>query len=72
MKRLFLAAGPGLLLPLLLAALPLGWIFFDGGYGTQTHLLMAASVMAIVLRVAASVAFRRQIADGLQAGAVKG
>jgi ABC-type glycerol-3-phosphate transport system permease component len=52
--------------------LPVGLMFFDSSYGTETNLLMAASVMAIVPLIIIFVIFQRQIVSGLQVGAVKG
>ena len=55
-----------------LRTLPLGLLFFDSSYGTQTNLLMAASLMAIIPSVLVFCLFQRRIISGIQAGAVKG
>jgi multiple sugar transport system permease protein len=55
-----------------LRTLPIGLMYFDSSYGTETNLLMAASVMAIIPLIAVFIVFQRQIVSGLQVGAVKG
>jgi len=55
-----------------LRTLPIGLMYFDTSYGTETNLLMAASVMAILPLIIIFVIFQKQIVSGLQVGAVKG
>ncbi len=55
-----------------LRTLPIGLMFFDSTYGSQTNLLMAASAMAIVPAIVLFVVFQRRLVEGLQVGAVKG
>jgi multiple sugar transport system permease protein len=55
-----------------LRTLPIGLMFFDSSYGTETNLLMAASVMAIIPLIIIFILFQKQIVSGLQVGAVKG
>ncbi len=51
---------------------PIGIMFFDGNYGRQTNLLMAAAVMALVPPVILYLAGQKFLVNGIQIGAVKG
>ncbi len=55
-----------------LRTLPVGMLAFDGVYGRQTNLLMAASVMNIVPLIILFVATQKFLVKGIQVGAVKG
>lgn len=55
-----------------LRTLPIGMLFFDGVYGRQTNLLMAASVMNIIPLIVLFVVAQKHIVKGIQMGAVKG
>ncbi len=55
-----------------LRTLPVGMLAFDGAYGRQTNLLMAASVMNIVPLIILFVATQKFLVKGIQVGAVKG
>jgi ABC-type glycerol-3-phosphate transport system permease component len=55
-----------------LRTLPIGMMYFDGLYGRQTNVLMAASVMNIIPLIILFVALQRYIVKGIQLGAVKG
>jgi multiple sugar transport system permease protein len=52
--------------------LPMGLLFFDSTRGSQTHLLMAASTMAIIPLVVIFVLLQKYLVKGIQLGAVKG
>ncbi len=55
-----------------LRTLPIGMLFFDGIYGKQTELIMAASVMNIIPLVLLFVFTQKYLIKGIQLGAVKG
>ena len=55
-----------------LRTLPIGMLAFDGIYGRQTNLLMAASVMNIIPLIILFVVAQKQVVQGIQLGAVKG
>lgn len=55
-----------------LRTLPIGMLAFDGLYGRQTNLLMAASVMNIIPLIVLFVIAQKQVVQGIQLGAVKG
>ena len=55
-----------------LRTLPIGMLFFDGIYGKQTELIMAASVMNIVPLIILFVCTQKFLVKGIQLGAVKG
>jgi multiple sugar transport system permease protein len=66
MWPLFVTSSPELYtLPVLLQS-------FQGQYGTQTHLLMAASVTALVPIVVVFLLGQRYFIEGIQLGGVKG
>ena len=54
-----------------LRTLPIGMLYFDGLYGRQTNLIMAASLMNILPLIIIFVAAQRLIVKGIQIGAVK-
>ena len=55
-----------------LRTLPIGMMYFDGTYGRQTNLIMAASVMAVVPPVILFLIGQKFLIKGIQLGAVKG
>ncbi len=55
-----------------LRTLPVGLTFFDSKYGSQTNLLMAASVMSIIPRLILFIVGQKHLVKGIQLGAVKG
>jgi ABC-type glycerol-3-phosphate transport system permease component len=55
-----------------LRTLPLGMMYFDSNYGTQTNLLMAASLMSILPLIVLFVCLQKYLVHGIQLGAVKG
>lgn len=55
-----------------LRTLPIGMMYFDSGYGRQTNLIMAASVMSIVPPLLLFVTCQKFLVKGIQLGAVKG
>jgi ABC-type glycerol-3-phosphate transport system permease component len=55
-----------------LRTLPIGMMYFDGMYGRQTNLIMAASVMAVVPPLVLFVIGQKFLVRGIQLGAVKG
>lgn len=55
-----------------LRTLPIGLLFFDSGYGRETNLLMAASMMALIPVVIIFICLQKQVIKGLTVGAVKG
>ncbi|HEY0866666.1 MAG TPA: carbohydrate ABC transporter permease [Fimbriimonas sp.] len=55
-----------------LRTLPVGMLFFDGMYGRQTNLIMAASVMSLVPPMLLFIAGQKYLVRGIQLGAVKG
>lgn len=52
--------------------LPIGLLSFQGQYGQQTELIMAATVMNIVPLIVLFVFLQRQLVSGIQLGGVKG
>ena len=55
-----------------LRTLPVGLTFFDSKYGSQTNLLMAASVMSIIPPLILFIVGQKHLVKGIQLGAVKG
>ena len=55
-----------------LRTLPIGMLFFDGQYGRQTNLIMAASVMNIIPLVVLFAVSQKYLVKGIQLGGVKG
>jgi multiple sugar transport system permease protein len=55
-----------------LRTLPIGMLYFDGLYGRQTNLIMAATVMSIIPLIVFFVIFQKFIVKGIQLGGVKG
>jgi ABC-type glycerol-3-phosphate transport system permease component len=55
-----------------LRTLPIGMLYFDGNYGKQTELIMAASVMNIIPLILLFVVTQKFLVEGIQLGAVKG
>ena len=55
-----------------LRTLPVGMMAFDGVYGKETNLIMAASVMNIVPLIILFVSTQKYLVKGIQLGAVKG
>ena len=55
-----------------LRTLPIGMLYFDGVYGKQTELIMAASVMNISPLVLLFTFTQKYLVKGIQLGAVKG
>jgi len=55
-----------------LRTLPIGMMYFDGLYGKQTNLLMAASVMSLLPPVLLFLVGQRFLVKGIVMGAVKG
>jgi ABC-type glycerol-3-phosphate transport system permease component len=55
-----------------LRTLPIGMLNFDGIYGRQTNLIMAASVMNIVPLVILFLVSQKYLVKGIQVGGVKG
>lgn len=55
-----------------LRTLPVGMLYFDGQYGRQTNLIMAASVMNIIPLIILFIFTQKFIVRGIQMGAVKG
>jgi len=74
----FIAAWGGLLWPLIvtsedsLRTLPLGLQAFQGQYGTEWHLMMAAALLMLIPTVAVFLVGQRFFISGLTMGAVKG
>lgn len=52
--------------------LPIGFIFFDSGYGMQISLLMAAVTMFVIPMALVFIVLQKQLVRGIQLGAVKG
>ncbi len=52
--------------------LPIGLLFFDSSRGQSTHLLMAATTMAILPMVLVFIVLQKYLVKGIQLGAVKG
>lgn len=55
-----------------LRTLPIGMMYFDSNYGTQTNLLMAGSVMSILPLIILFIVLQKYLVRGIQMGAVKG
>jgi multiple sugar transport system permease protein len=55
-----------------LRTLPIGLLSFNGQYGQQTELLMAATLMSVVPLIALFVILQKQLVAGIQLGGVKG
>lgn len=55
-----------------LRTLPIGLLNFQGQYGQQTELIMAATVMNIVPLIILFVVMQKQLVSGIQLGGVKG
>ena len=55
-----------------LRTLPIGMLFFDGNYGRQTNLIMAAGMMSLLPPFVLFLVGQRQLIRGIQMGAVKG
>jgi ABC-type glycerol-3-phosphate transport system permease component len=55
-----------------LRTLPLGMMYFDTNYGTETNLLMAASLMSILPLIVLFICLQKYLVHGIQMGAVKG
>lgn len=52
--------------------IPIGLLSFQGQYGQQTELIMAATVMNIIPLIVIFVIMQRQLISGIQLGGVKG
>lgn len=52
--------------------LPIGLLSFQGQYGQQTELIMAATVMNVVPLIFLFIAMQKQLISGIQLGGVKG
>ena len=52
--------------------IPVGLLSFQGEYGSQTELIMAATVMNIVPLIVLFVVMQKQLVSGIQLGGVKG
>jgi multiple sugar transport system permease protein len=55
-----------------LRTIPVGLLNFQGQYGQQTELIMAATVMNIVPLIILFISMQRQLVSGIQMGGVKG
>lgn len=55
-----------------LRTIPVGLLSFNGQYGQQTELLMAATLMSIAPLIALFVVMQKQLVAGIQLGGVKG
>jgi len=55
-----------------LRTLPIGLMYFDSAYGSQTNLVMASSVMSVVAPLLVFVFAQKHIVRGIMLGAVKG
>jgi ABC-type glycerol-3-phosphate transport system permease component len=55
-----------------LRTLPIGMLYFDGIYGRQTNLIMAASVMSLLPPMLLFILGQKHLVRGIQLGAVKG
>ena len=55
-----------------LRTLPIGMLNFQGTHGTETNLLMAASVMSILPLILLFILLQKHLVKGIQLGAVKG
>ena len=47
-------------------------MFFDGDYGRQTNLVMAASMMGVIAPLVIFVIGQRHLIRGIRMGAIKG
>lgn len=52
--------------------LPIGMMFFDSTSGQATHLLMAATTLAVVPMIIVFIVLQKNLIHGIQAGGVKG
>ena len=52
--------------------IPVGLLSFQGQYGQQTELIMAATVMNVVPLIILFVVMQKQLISGIQLGGVKG
>lgn len=52
--------------------IPVGLLAFQGDYGTQTELVMAATVMNVVPLIVLFIIMQKQLVKGIQLGGVKG
>jgi len=55
-----------------LRTIPIGLLNFQGEYGRQTELIMAASVMNVIPLIAFFIVMQKQLVAGIQLGGVKG
>ena len=55
-----------------LRTLPLGMLYYDGNYGRETNLIMAAGMMTLIPPLLLFIVGQRQMIKGIQMGAVKG
>ena len=55
-----------------LRTLPIGMLNFDGTYGRQTNLIMAAGMMSLIPPLLLFLVGQKQLLKGIQMGAVKG
>ena len=55
-----------------LRTLPIGMMYFNSSNGTETNLVMAASLMSIIPLIVLFVCLQKYLVKGLQLGAVKG
>ncbi len=55
-----------------LRTLPIGMLNFDGNYGRQTNLIMAAGMMSLIPPLLLFLIGQKQLLKGIQMGAVKG
>lgn len=55
-----------------LRTIPVGLLSFNGQYGQQTELLMAATLMSIAPLIVLFVVMQKQLVEGIQLGGVKG
>lgn len=55
-----------------LRTLPIGMLYFDGNYGRETNLVMAAGMMSLVPPLLLFLVGQKQLIRGIQMGAVKG
>jgi len=55
-----------------LRTLPLGMLYYDGNYGRETNLIMAAGMMTLIPPLLLFIFGQRQMIKGIQMGAVKG
>jgi multiple sugar transport system permease protein len=55
-----------------LRTIPVGLLSFNGQYGQQTELLMAATLMSIAPLIVLFIVMQKQLVEGIQLGGVKG